>query len=133
MTKTELKKVFDLDKKIGCMLEKLTRLEHDVCTIRGMDFGSGVRSSTPSSFDGLVAKICDLQVKINKEIDRLIDLKLKVKSIIDKLDGVYYVVMSKRYLQGKLWIDIASEMHYSQGHVLRLHGEALNRIEKLNK
>lgn len=130
MTKKDLRRIVDLDKKINCLLDEVSRLEHDACTVRGMDYGSGIRGTSPSSFDGLIAKICDLQNRINDEIDVLIGLRAKAKDSIDGLDGVYYIVMSKRYLQGKVWHDIAMEMHYSESHVLRIHGEALKRLSK---
>lgn len=130
MTKKDLRRIVDLDKKINCLLDEVSRLEHDLCTVRGMDYGSGVRGTSPSSFDGLIAKICDLQKRVNDEIDVLIGLRAKAKDSIDRLDGVYYIVMSKRYLQGKVWHDIAMEMHYSESHVLRIHGEALKRLSK---
>lgn len=130
MTKKELRRIVDLDKKINCLLGEITRLEHDLCTVRGMDYGSGIRGTSPSSFDGLIAKICDLRQRVNDEIDVLIGLRAKAKDAIDGLDGVYYIVMSKRYLQGKVWHDIAVEMHYSESHVLRIHGEALKRLSK---
>lgn len=130
MTKKDLRRIVDLDKKINCLLDEVSRLEHDLCTVRGMDYGSGIRGTSPSSFDGLIAKICDLQKRVNDEIDELIRLKAKAKKSIESLEGVYYEVMSKRYLQGKVWHDIAMEMHYSESHVLRIHGEALKRLSK---
>lgn len=130
MTKKELRKIVDLDKKINCLCGEITRIENDLRYARSIDYRSSIRGYSPSSFDGLIAKICDLRQRVIDEIDVLIGLKAKAKDAIDGLDGVYYEVMSKRYLQGKVWHTIAMEMHYSESHVLRIHGEALKRLSK---
>jgi len=131
MTREELKAIAELDRKINCLEDEVKKLQQDACSVRGMDFGSGVRSSNPTTHGDLIAKICDMQIKILDEKAKLIELRAKAKVTINKLDSLHYTVISKRYLQGKSWIEIASDMHYSQSHVLRLHIEAIDMLEKM--
>lgn len=130
MTKKDLRKIIDLDRKINCLSGEISKLEDDLRFARSVDYQSSVKGSSPSSFDGRIAKICDMKKRVNDEIDELMRLRDKAKRSIEALEGVYYEVMSKRYLQSKVWHDIAVEMHYSESHVLRIHGEALKRLSK---
>lgn len=130
MNKKDLRRIIDLDKKINCLRGEIARLEHDLRYARSVDYQSSIRGSSPSSFDGSIAKICDMKSRVKDEIDELTRLKDKAKESIESLEGVYYEVMSKRYLQGKVWHTIAMEMHYSESHVLRIHGEALKKLSK---
>ena len=48
-------------------------------------------------------------------------------------DGRYYTVLFERYIEMKTWNSIARDNNYSRSHVLRLHGEALKRIDITKK
>lgn len=116
------------------MLEELMAWEHDLCSIKGVSYDKDkVMSSNHSNFDDLIIKICDAQAKINRDIDKLINLKLKAKTEIDKLDDIYYIIMSKRYLQGKRWDEISSETNYSISHIFKLHDDAVKMIVNKSK
>lgn len=131
MTREELRVIADLDHKINCLEDEVKKLQADAKSVRSMDFGSGVRSSNYTTHGDLIARICDMQQNIIDEKAKLIDLRAKAKVTINKLDSIHYTVISKRYLQGKSWIEVASDMHYSQSHVLRLHIEAIDMLEKM--
>lgn len=131
MTREELKVIANLDHKINCLEDELKKLQADASSVRSMDFGSGVRSSNLTTHGDLIARICDMQQSIIDEKAKLIDLRAKAKVTISKLDSIHYIVISKRYLQGKSWTEIASDMHYTHSHVFRLHLEAIEMLEKM--
>ena len=86
-----------------------------------------VQESIPEDkFSELIAKIVDLQEKINDDVDKLLDLKLKITNEIDSLDNdEYKLLLMLRYLNFKTWEEIAVEMGCSYQWVHVLHGRAL--------
>ena len=131
MTREELRVIASLDHKINCLEDEVKKLQEDAKSVRSMDFGSGVRSSNHTAHGDLIARICDMQQNIIDEKAKLIDLRAKAKVTISKLDSIHYTIISKRYLQGKSWIEVASDMHYSESHVLRLNIEAIRMLEEM--
>ena len=80
------------------------------------------------------AKIIDLEAEINREIDRLIDARNAVTATIDKVeDERLHAVLNMRYVHFKTWEQIACCMGRSYQWVCKLHGEALQVVEKIIK
>lgn len=78
------------------------------------------------------AKIIDLENEINDEIDRLVEIKLRIKEVIAAVtDSTRRTVLERRYILSESWEKIADELDYSPRHVLRLHNETIERLEKL--
>jgi DNA-directed RNA polymerase specialized sigma subunit len=76
-----------------------------------------------------IAKIIDLQAEINRDIDRLVDLKREMVRLIKAVDNTeYQTLLELRYLCFKTWEQIAVDMGYNVRHVYRLHGEAVESI-----
>lgn len=77
-----------------------------------------------------VAKIVDLQVEINSDIDALVDLKRDIMETIKAVDNVeMQTVLEKRYLCFQSWEQIAAGMNYDIRWLYRLHGKALKEVE----
>ena len=76
-----------------------------------------------------VCKIIDLQEEINKDIDRLVDLKREIMGVIKAVPNVeYQTILEKRYLCFISWEQIAVDMNYSMQHIHRMHSSALKEI-----
>ena len=76
-----------------------------------------------------VEKIIEIEEKLDREIDALVDLRNRIEAAVEKLeDGRLRDVMRYRYIDGMKWEQIAVEMHYSYMQVCRLHGKALLEI-----
>ena len=76
-----------------------------------------------------VCRIADIEQKINREIDRQIDLRERIEAAICAIpDGRLRDLMRYRYIDGMTWEQIAVEMHYSYVHICRMHGQALAQI-----
>lgn len=77
-----------------------------------------------------VAKIVDLQDEINRKIDKYVDLKRKISSLLEQIQDPDQVkVLHKRYFEYKPWEQIACEMNYSYRNVCYIHGKALQAFE----
>lgn len=97
------------------------------CTASYDKVGSG---SGNASQDKLLCKIADLQREIDDEIDRLVDVKRRIDDAIKQIgDPQLRAVLVLRYLCYKKWDEIADIMHYSYRHTMRLHNQALKRLQ----
>ncbi len=119
-------------------LEVLAILDQ-IETIRGtLENISPVLSDMPSAHGNTdkipngIARITDLQDKLNQKIDTICQEKQRVIDIIYKItDGNYRKLLFERYINYKSFEKIADEMSYSYPHICRLHGHALQQIDAL--
>ena len=82
-----------------------------------------------STMADVVVKIVDLQHEINDDIDRLVDLKREIITVIKSVTNVeYQIILEKRYLCFHTWEQIAVDMHYSGKWVKNLHERALEVV-----
>ena len=78
----------------------------------------------------VVGKIVDLQAEINRDIDRLVDLKREIVRVICSVDNPeYQTLLEKRYLCFMSWEQIAVEMNYGIDNIFRLHRKALAEVK----
>ncbi len=83
---------------------------------------------------------------INKEIDferesaecslnRIQELEQKKEEIFKIIHSIdrpeYKQILHKRYIQGKKWEEIESELHYATQHIHRLHKKAIKEVHKV--
>lgn len=79
-----------------------------------------------------VAKIADLRVKINRDIDALIDMKKAAYALLRGIERPeYYTILHKRYFEHQSLEQIAVDMKYTYRWVRRLHGRALQAFAKI--
>ena len=126
-----LKQYIVLDQEIDRMIADLERLRVRVGkltpTLSDMPGGGG--SIYKSSDLDIINKIIDLEAEINRKIDRVIDLKHKIEQLIDSIDDEREkLLMSYRYLDGRTFEWIASEMEYHWRSVHKIHVRALSKI-----
>ena len=127
--KEYMEQVRALDRKIKAKEQMKSVIMSDVmrCTanISEMPRGGG------SSVEDKLIRAIDLSREMDAEWDRLIDLKAEIKSTVNKLDDMdHQTVLDKRYFVGMEWEDIAKEMYVSRPTIFRLHGLALQALER---
>ena len=77
-----------------------------------------------------IDKIIDLQEEINRDIDRLVDLKAEIVSVIKAVNNAeYQTLLEKRYLCFMTWESIAVDMGYSIQHLYRLREKAYAEVK----
>lgn len=119
------------DRRIKIKIEELYQLQLNVDQIIPQTTGERVQSSNKGSFTKTVDKIVDLQNKINSEIDSLLELKSEVRNKINQLsDERFIVVLTDYYINCKTWEQVAKDNNYTDRHVYRLHGLALQNFRK---
>ncbi len=81
-----------------------------------------------------VEKIDEMQIEINADIDKYIDICTKIRSYVEQIKSrTEQIILTERYLNNKSWEEIAELLHYSKQHIFRLHGKALNDFEIILK
>ena len=79
-----------------------------------------------------VAKIVDLERRIDREIDALVALKGAAIARLNRLTNKnHYNILFKRYVLGLTFEKIAEEMGYTYRGICYLHGRALQDFEKM--
>ncbi len=131
--KAYLQKIRLYDTHINNKIAELSRLKDMVTNITPTlkdDVVSG--SGSKDKLGDTVAKIVDLQNEINRAIDAFVDKKNEVCAIIDSLQNPDHVaLLHKRYVEYLTWEQIACDMHISYRHATRMHGRALQAIERV--
>ena len=133
--KEYLSQAHRLDQRIDAKIAQVASL-NDLATkcsatLTGMPRNPNHGSSTMAD---AVCKIIDLQDEINRDIDRLVDLKREIVSVIKSVeDTEYQILLEKRYLCFHTWEQIAVDIHYSGKWVQKLHDRALDVVEKIIK
>lgn len=88
-------------------------------------------SSMPTSkVEKAVLNICELQEKIQAEIDSLTRIEAEISYVIEHgdLDPVDKAILELRYQNFKDWDEIAREVNYAYRWVLRCHKRAIYRL-----
>lgn len=92
-----------------------------------------VQESGVGRFDDSYSKYIEVSEAVNKKIDELIQLKLRVSNEIDLIDkSEYRILLRMRYINLKSFEEIAVFMSYDIRQIHRLHGNALQNFEKMS-
>lgn len=126
-----LKRYITLDREIDRKLEEVARLRSKLTRV------TEVYSTEPrgggtiyGKTEEILAKIVDLEKEIDADVDRLIEVRDSIKSIIEAVeDDRERLLLQYRYLDGKTFEWIAAEMCYSWRQIHRLHKAALQKID----
>lgn len=132
-TKTYLRQLTRMDKRIDALCERRTRYEalgqrRTGCYSGGLP-GSQRRDS---SVERYACKLVDLAREIDRKIDEYVDLTRTIEAQIAAIpDGRYRDILTWRYINDWSWDQIMKAMNYDRRWVFRLHGLALTEIEKI--
>lgn len=113
-------------------IDRLKSLATTITPTLKWDAGAG--GGNNDKIGTAIAKIIDLQVELNQEVDRMIELKREIIGIVDQLENRKYIdIIYKRYFEFMTWEQIACEMGKSYQWVCKLHGRALSEVKKILK
>jgi hypothetical protein len=129
--KQYLGQISRLDKMIKNKMTELAQCKSIVYGLSAITNEERIQS-TPD-FDkmtGKVAKIMEMENKIDGLIDEYVDKKSLIISQIDSMENeAYYEILFARYIEKKTFEQIATEMSYSWRQIIRLHGRALQEFD----
>jgi len=129
--KEYLGQAYRLDQRINSKLEQVASLNELATkathTLTGMPRNPNRATSMMAD---AVTKIIDLQTEIDRDIDRLIDLKREIVGLIKAVvNAECQTILELRYLCFKSWEQIAVDMRYNVRHVYRMHDLAVSMIK----
>lgn len=131
--KEYLHEALEQDRKVTRKLEQLERLQSmaDKATSVIKDMPGAPQRNT-SSREVLLVKLIDLKHEINQEIDKLVDMKRERSKIIEQIEQPEYQdILIFRYLLALKWEDVASRIDRSISYTYKLHGWALQELDKI--
>ena len=129
--KEYLSQAHRLNERINSDLAELDSLRNLAVSISGGSFGERVQHSRDADppYVKAVMKICDMEQKINTEIDRLIDLKSEISIAIGCLTNMdEQMLLRYRYINNYDWEKIAVLMSVSYRTCHRIHSSALKNF-----
>ena len=129
-SKEYLMQIYNLDHKIYMMQLEADEYRRLADVIPGGNYDKPFvkpsNRNTEAPFVKWINKALDKEKEIEKEIERLNNLKVEATSVISQIDnGNYRMVLMLRYLKSMKIEEIAETMHYSIPSVKRWHREAL--------
>ena len=131
--KEYLSQAYRLDIQINnklAIMDSLHSLATNATTTYGLVPPSGTRKV--DMLGDTLAKIVDMDIEINKEIDRLVDLKKEILETINKVENCdERVLLELRYLCFKTWEEIAVKLGYNVRHLYRIHRDALDHVSEI--
>ena len=97
--------------------------------------GERVQSSgNPHKIADAIGRYIDLEREINQDIDKLVDAKKDVISVIEQLNATEYDIIHKIYVQYLTLEDVADAYDRTYSWATTIHGRALKHIQNiLNK
>ena len=104
---------------------------HELATKCTSTISDMPRNPSPrqSGMADTIDKIIDLEAEINRDIDRLVDLKREMTAIIRSVDDSQcQILLEMRYICFRSWEQIAVEMGFNIRHVYRIHRQALKKV-----
>lgn len=129
-TKEYLSQAFRLNERINCKLEQIQSL-NDLATNCSAVISDMPRNPNRggSPMADAIIKIISLQEEINDDIDKMVDLKRELVSVVKEVKDVEcQILLELRYLCFHSWEDIAVEMGYTVRNIHYLHKQALRLL-----
>ena len=101
-------------------------------SVRYDDTG-GTHEKNGNSVERAYCCLADYAEEAEKLMREMISARQRAEVLIASVpDAVQREVLTRRYIIGQRWEDIAESMNYSRRQITRLHGYALQSIMSLN-
>lgn len=129
--KEYLHQAYRLDQKINSDLEEVSALREMASSVSSPQLTERVQTSRKGDapFVRCLEKIMELEEKINREIDLLVELKKEIRSVISTVEDTdERLVLKYRYVHNYTWEQIGNELHADSRTVRRWHGKALLHV-----
>lgn len=130
-----LRQIKKLDRLIENKLIEIQRWKDIANNTTATLSGERVQSSgNPQKIADAICRYIDLEREINQDIDKLVDAKKDVISVIEQLNATEYDIIHKIYVQHLTLEDVADAYDRTYSWATTIHGRALKHIQNiLNK
>lgn len=128
--KEYLGQAYRIDQRINSKIEQIASLNLLAC--KATTVFSDMPGNTTRNIhrmEDVIIKIVDMESELNKDIDRLVDLKKEIACVIHGIANLeYQTLLELRYLCFKTWEQIAVQMGYGIDNIYKLHRSALKEV-----
>lgn len=117
----------NIDREIDALLHSLSETRDRVLKITQSISGDTVQSTKdPHRYD----RLAELEEEIDEKVDNLVRVKAEIVNTVARIDDQRLrEILTRRYVDGATFEQIAVDMGFSWRQTHRLHGEALLRME----
>lgn len=130
--KQYLMQAFKLDDEINRLIDERGAIYSTLLGSQELKHDK-VKGSPKNAVEDTYVRLAEYSKKIDEKIDQLVNLKLEISELIDKVpEQNLKTLLTKRYVELKRFEEIAVEMNYDIRWVYRLHGRALQVIDEEN-
>lgn len=129
--KEYLKQAYRLDHRIDSDIAEMERLREMACSVGSPGFEEHhyPNRATEAPFVRVLEKVWLMEEKINTEVDRLVDLKAQMRTVIEAVPNTdERMVLRYRYIHNMTWERIGDELHADKSTVRRWHDAALTHV-----
>lgn len=141
--KEYLSQVFVLERRVTVENEKIMKLR-SLMDYRSPSYSrNGTRSQSEALTD-MISKVSDYENSAVSTLNKLINAYIEIEKVISDVDDdIQREILERRYLLYQPWVgfydkyteeyvkSIPEIMHYSPQHIYKLHGKALEAVDKL--
>ena len=131
--KEYLNQVYLLDLQIQNKVDQVARMRARIVDVRRALGADRVQINGPvSTMEDSVIRILEEEAEINREIDRLVDLKKEIRETIGQVgDVIQRMILEKRHLNFEKWEAIQVEMKLSRSWVYKMYHLALAEVQQI--
>lgn len=125
---------FEINNAINSKLEQIEELKSLATKITVSPFNGGSFSEgTYSDRVGrTTARIIDLETEINRDIDKLVELKYTIREVLSAVNNsTWRTILERHYILNESWDKISEKVGYSPRHINRIHNQAIEYLERL--
>ena len=128
-----LSQAFYLEQRIQSKMEQIESLRALATRVTQVFGGEPVsRGQNATGARDTVLRILEAEEELNRQIDDLVELKMKIARVIELVEDVQLrLILEKRYLSFMSWEEIAADMGFSARWLQVRHLEALEAVEKV--
>ena len=129
--KEYLLQIKDRRDRIKVLLEEIEQLRTDAESV-SINLDGMPRNNGQASFEKLAIQLAEAESQLTEEMSGLWSQTMKAHALIGEIPSAQrQQILTKRYLKGQRWEEIAYEMHFSWQHCFRVHGLALKDLDKI--
>ena len=115
--------------RLNAMAEQLERLKSaaEYVAPQLSDMPKSATRNVRANEDAII-RLMDYEERMKAQYGRLAEINEMINAVADP---ILHALLVKRYISGKPWAVISSELYYSEAQVYRLHSAALEEVERL--
>ena len=133
MTKERLRNYGRLKQECKQLEAQIEMILGDMASVSSPRLTGMPRSNNRKSLDEIIVRYEEATACYERQLKRCIAERIAIEKAIESVrDARLRLILRYRYQDGESWENIASYLGYNKRWVLRLHGQALAEISKIN-